>query len=443
MDHAILLAAGTGIDGEQLGLHAKTVIAGVPQLKRLIITAERTGIKRFTVILESGNDGLKETLKNEKRITSEIAWHPAGSPIEFEQKPSLILQSNLIINPSGLSTLVNCEVRNDEAALLVDEFQDAWVKTAEGEGELKTEDYFSRGGRAVGAFVACGSLLEKSISDSMILTSWAKELVGRGSLKSVKLPGDGYWTRLSSDKASVKKAEDLLFSRVGKTATGWISRSINSKVSLPTSRLLVRTPLTPNMISVLLNVIGALCGPFYALGHPVLGALFLEIATILDRCDGEVARVKLMETKRGQWVDTISDQFTVLSFLIGVPVGYYLISKNPLAIILGSVNISIFIFFVVWSFYFLVKYTDSGSLVSYFNVDDVIADKKPSLIRRFITIIRPLSRRNVYALAFLALAIAGGYPWVLGVTTVALVFFLIHQIEDMIKLKKLKPARLE
>ena len=432
MDHAILVAAGTGIDGEKLSLYAKAVIAGISQLKRLIIVAQRAGIKRFTVIFDGDNE-LKESLKNERRIESEIVWHPVGSPIKFERQPALVLQSNLLINPEGLASLINTKVSEDQIALLVDERKGSWVKT---KGDY-IEEVFLDGGRAVGAFVAYGSLLEKAVADSMVLTSWMKEVVGREGVKSIKFK-DGYWTRLSSEEGSVRKAEDLLFSHVGKTATGWISRNINSKVSLPISRILVRTPLTPNMISVLINIVGMFSGPFYALGHPVLGALFLEIATILDRCDGEVARAKLMETKRGQWVDTISDQFTCLSFVIGVPVGYYLLTKNPLAIVLGGLNVGIYIFFLIWSFYFLVKYTDSGSLVSYFNVDKVVGSQNSSIIRKLVTFLRPLSRRNVYALGFLVLAILGGYPWVLGATTVALIVFLIHMIQDIIKLRKLK-----
>ncbi|HEX3033576.1 MAG TPA: CDP-alcohol phosphatidyltransferase family protein, partial [Thermodesulfobacteriota bacterium] len=333
--------------------------------------------------------------------------------------------------------LMSTTVSEDEIALLVDERKDPWVKIKTREDSV--EEMFLDGGRAVGAFVAYGSLLEKAIADSMILTSWTKELVGRGSVKSVKFK-DGYWMRLSSEEGSVKKAEDMLFSYVGKTTTGWISRNINSKISLPISRILVRTRLTPNMISVLINIIGMLSGPFYALGQPVLGALFLEIATILDRCDGEVARAKLMETKRGQWVDTISDQFTVLSFIIGVPVGYYLLTKNPLAIVLGGLNLGIFIFFLTWSFYFLIKYTDSGSLVSYFNVDKVVGDENGSIIRKLVTFLRPLSRRNVYAFGFLILAILGGYPWVLSATSVALTLFLIHLIQDIIRLDRLKSS---
>jgi CDP-L-myo-inositol myo-inositolphosphotransferase len=434
MDHAILVAAGMGVDEEKLGSFGRTVIGGIPQLKRLIITAERAGIRRFTIITEKDDFSLKEEIENDKRIKSEIVWHPLGSPIKFDPTPSIILQSNLVINPAGLSNLMDCDVSEDEIMVLVDENKDAWVKT---KGEI-IEDIFSNGGKMVGAFVAYGSLLEKSILNSMYLKSWVKELVGRERVKFVRF-SNGYWMRLSSDERSVKKAEDLIFSYVGKTDTGWISRNINSKISIPTSRLLVRTPLTPNMISVMINIIGMLSGPFYALGHPVLGALFLQIATILDRCDGEVARVKLMETKRGQWVDTICDQFTVLSFIIGVPVGYYLITKNPIIIVLGSLSVGIFIFFVIWSFYFLVKYTNSGSLVAYYNVDKLIGEENRSFVHKLIGIIRPMARRNFSSLAFLIVAIIGGYPWVLGILCTVSVLFLIHQTEDIIKLRKLRP----
>jgi len=433
MDHAILVAAGTGIDGEKLSLYSGAVLGGISQLQRLVITAERAGIRRFTIITEKLDSSLKNLLKNDKRIKSEISWHQPGAQVKFEHNPSLVLQSNLLTTPTGLSKLINCNVSEYEVAVLVDENKDAWVKTR---GE-NIEDVFASGGKAVGAFVAHGSLLEKAILDSMSLDSWIKELVGRGSVRFIKFK-DGYWMRLTSDEKSLKKAEDLIFSHVGKTETGWLSRNINSKISLPTSRILVRTPLTPNMISIIINLIGMLSGPFYAFGHPVLGAIFLQIATVLDRCDGEVARVKLMETKRGQWVDTISDQFTVFSFIIGLHIGYYSIAKSPIAIVLAVFNLGVFLFFLIWSFYFLSKYTNSGSLVAYFNVDRIIGDERRSYVHKLIGIVRPMSRRNFYSLAFLVLAAIGGYPWVLGTLSAGLLLFLIHQIEDIIKIRKLK-----
>jgi phosphatidylglycerophosphate synthase len=434
MDHAIVVAAGTGIDEEKLNVHGSTVFGSLPQIKRLIITAQRAGIKYFTIITEKDDSSLKELLSGDKRIASDVNWHPLGSEITLDSVPSLILQSNLITTPKALSNFMATECVHNEITVLADVSDDAWVKSGSG----NVADVFSSGGKAVGAFIAEGKLLEKSIMDSMSIRSLVRELISRDRVKLSRF-SDSYWMRLTSDEDSAKKAEDLIFAHVGKTATGWISRNINSKVSLPTSRLLVKTPLTPNMISILINIIGMFCGVFYAIGHPVWGALCMQAATILDRCDGEVARVKLMETQRGQWVDTISDQVTVLSFILGVPIGYYYITKNPVAIILGAINLSIFIFFVIWSFYFLKKYTNSGSLVAYFSVDKLVEGKKPSLMRRLIKLVRPMSRRNFYSLAFLVLAIVGGYPWVLGFTTAALILFLIHQIEDIIKLRTVGP----
>lgn len=435
MHNAILLASGTGIDEEKLSSFGDVVFGAVPQIKRLIITAQRSGITCFSIITEKVDSKLKELLSNDKRITSKIEWIELGSNISLSNSTSLIIQSNLVTTPEALSDFMNQKTRNDEIVLLVDDSKDAFVKTKNN----KIDELYLSGGRAVGALLASGKILEKSIMDSMSLKSLVVELIGRDKVRYTKFK-DGYWMRLSSDKNSAKKAEDLLFSYVGKTATGRISRNINSKISLPTSRLLIRTPLTPNMISILINIIGVLSGPFYALGHPVLGAMFLEVATILDRCDGEVARVKLLETKRGQWIDTISDQFTVFSFIVGLSIGYYFESKNHLAIYLGIYNVGVFVFFLVWSIYFLKRYTNSGSLVSYFDVDKIVGEKNRTIVHKLILFVRPMSRRNFYSLGLLVVAIIGGYPWVLGILTFALTLFLLHLIEDIIKIKKLQTS---
>ncbi len=441
MDHAILVAAGTGIEDESLSSHGSEVFGALPQIKRLVITAQRAGIKSLTIITPPGNNPLKDLLLGDKRIESEIRWHELGTKLPSESDPSLILQSNLLTSPKALKSFIDSdgseqEIRGDEICVLVDMAGDAWIKGDTG----VVSDIFNTGGRAVGAFIASHSLLDKAVTNSMSIKNLVEELVPRDKVRYIKFE-DSYWMRLDSAEDSPKRAEDLLFTTVGKTATGWISRNINSKFSLPTSRLLIKTSLTPNMISVLINVIGALCGVFYAIGHPVIGALCLHAATILDRCDGEVARVKLMETKKGEWVDTISDQFTMLSFIIGVPIGYYFTSNNPIALVLGGINISIFTFFVIWSFYFLTRYTNSGSLVAYFDVDKLVEVKDTSFMRKLIKIVRPMGRRNVYSLGFLLLAIFGGYPWVLGATTLGAVLFLLHQLEDILKLRKINPDK--
>jgi len=436
MDHAIVVAAGTGIEDTDLSTYGSTVFGSLPQIKRLVITAQRAGIGHFTIITEDSDSSLKELLAHDNRIESDIDWASIDDEIKLESIPYLLIQSNLLTTPQALSNFMDSEINQDEILILTDTSDDARIKTK----EPVVEDMYPSGGRTVGAFIVSGKLLEKYLSDSKSVKKIVSELAGKEKAKYKDFSGK-YWMRLTEDTDSAKKALDLIFNYVGKTATGWISRNINSKFSLPTSRLLVKTPLTPNMISIGINIIGSLCGIFYAIGHPVIGALFMHIATVLDRCDGEVARVKLMETKKGQWVDTISDQATVLSFLLGVPIGYYLISNDPIALVLGGINIFIFTFFVIWSFYFLTRYTNSGSLVAYFEVDKLVEPQKTSFIRKIIKIVRPLGRRNVYSLAFIFIAIVGGYPWVLGITTVAAILFFIHQFEDIIKLRRIKPDK--
>jgi len=436
MDQAIIFADGVGIDGVDLKSFSYTSIVGVPQLNRLAIVAQRAGISKITIVIDEIENPAVKTLERDKRIDSEINWHISGTTLELTSNPYLVLQSNLVITPQNLSKLLeygkNNSLENDGLLILIDESEGPSVKI----NGSYIEEGFLRCGKAVGAFICNGKDLEASINKSVGLKDYTDKNINLGKSKYLNISGEGYWFHLSPCVESSIKAERMLFSNVGKTATGWISRNINSRFSLPTSRILAKTPLTPNMISILINIIGILSGPFLILGHPVIGSLFLYIATIFDRCDGEVARVKLMETRRGQWVDTISDQFTVFSFFVGVSVGYYLISDSIWPLVLGAINLSIFFFFLVWSFYYLANYTDSGSLVSYFTIDKYVDNEKRSLIRKIILFLRPMSRRNFYAMGFLVVSIIGGYPWLLCILTVAMLLVFIHVIEDIIKIQR-------
>lgn len=437
MDQAIIFAHGKGIDGVELDQATKTSLVGVNQLVRLIIIAQRAGINKFIIVSDPGDSKLIKNLCSDRRINSEIEIHPYGNSIELDPNNYLVLQSNLVITPQNINSLIDrskIDITNAKGNLLLIERSDEKCVKLNGDN---IEEGFIDCGKALGAFVGYGKNLEKLVDSSICINSYIKENINSGQARFVSIPEGGYWYHLKPGSESAKTAEEILFSNVGKTATGWISRNINSKFSLPTSSILVKTPLTPNMISVLINIIGMLSGPFLAFGHPVLGAFLMHLATILDRCDGEVARVKLMESKRGQWVDTISDQFTVFSFFVGLTIGYYRLTDSIVPIVLGVFNLSVFIFFLIWSFYYLKNYTSSGSLVSYFTVDKYDSEKS-SLVRRFILFLRPMSRRNFYSLGFLVVSIIGGYPWMLGFLSFAMLLFLIHLIEDIININKFR-----
>jgi len=412
MKQALIIASGIGIIGEELNLYPQLNVSEVLQLKRLLINSERAGINRFTIFCDESSKLSLLKISNDMRIQSQIEFVCENDGFKFEDGFAYVLQSNLLTYYTTIKAFIESSEKESGNTILSDNEDNTY-------GLLR---------------------LKKTDINKIRKTGDLTQILGGKSKSPIKnLPiSDGYMMNLSSTKESLDEAKDLIFSNVGKTATGWIAININGRISLPLSRQLVKTSLTPNMVSVLINVIGVLSGPFYALGHPVIAALCMQIATILDRCDGEVARVKLMETKRGQWVDTISDQVSMLSFYIGLPIGYYILAQSNWIIVVGIINVLFFIFFIAWSFYFLLKYTDSGSLVAYMDVDNFIDEKKTTPVRKFISFLRPLGRRNVYSLAFLVLAIVGGTKYVFIFASIGITFFFLHVLEDIIKLSKIK-----
>ena len=70
MDHAIVVAAATGIEDTNLNGYGSIEFGALPQIKRLVITAQRAGIEHFTIITEDSDSPLKDLLANDKRIES-------------------------------------------------------------------------------------------------------------------------------------------------------------------------------------------------------------------------------------------------------------------------------------------------------------------------------------------------------------------------------------
>ena len=98
----------------------------------------------------------------------------------------------------------------------------------------------------------------------------------------------------------------------------------NRRMSLPISVALIRTPLTANQLSVLLVAIGLYSAWLFSLGHYQTGVLAAGLslaASILDGCDGEIARLKYQESALGCWIETIGDYSYYLAIFIGLTIG--------------------------------------------------------------------------------------------------------------------------
>ena len=98
----------------------------------------------------------------------------------------------------------------------------------------------------------------------------------------------------------------------------------NRRISLPISVALIRTPLTPNQLSVALVAIGFYSAWLFSLGHYWTGVLaaFLSLAaSVLDGCDGEIARLKYQESALGCWIETFGDYSYYIAIFVGLTIG--------------------------------------------------------------------------------------------------------------------------
>ena len=90
-------------------------------------------------------------------------------------------------------------------------------------------------------------------------------------------------------------------------------------------KIIYRTNITPNQVTITSIVFGIIAGVIYATGSPLsglYGALSFMIYNILDCSDGQLARLKKNGTHAGRIVDGIADYISAAAVFIGLIIGY-------------------------------------------------------------------------------------------------------------------------
>ena len=98
----------------------------------------------------------------------------------------------------------------------------------------------------------------------------------------------------------------------------------NRRISVPISIALIRTPLTANQLSLMLVALGLYAAWLFSIGHywtGVLGGFLSLAASVLDGCDGEIARLKYQESALGCWIETAGDYSYYIAIFAGLTVG--------------------------------------------------------------------------------------------------------------------------
>ena len=123
---------------------------------------------------------------------------------------------------------------------------------------------------------------------------------------------------------------------------GVVDRHFNRKCSRPLTQLLLKTPLTPNVITLLAMSIGLAAAAAFAYGGyaaGIVGAVLFQCAVVVDCCDGEVARIKRLESPFGDRLDVLADNVVHLAIVGGITWTAYR-EEGSLYLVLGLLAVA-------------------------------------------------------------------------------------------------------
>jgi len=132
--------------------------------------------------------------------------------------------------------------------------------------------------------------------------------------------------RYVSERGDIPRCERWLLLGSGKSRDGFVSRYLNRPISRAVSRFLLKTPMTPNIWTLLITLFPMIGLLFLIRGDYtgfVVGAALYQVHSILDGCDGEIARAKYLNSGQGPGLDAFGDLIALLLFSLGLGLGLF------------------------------------------------------------------------------------------------------------------------
>lgn len=124
-----------------------------------------------------------------------------------------------------------------------------------------------------------------------------------------------------TDSEDISRVEKALYLGLIKETESFMSRHVERKISLSITRRLINTSITPNQMSLISIGIGLIGGYFLSfpkISLQVLGSFLFLWHSILDGCDGEIARLKYMESRWGGLLDFWGDNVVHSAVFLGI-----------------------------------------------------------------------------------------------------------------------------
>lgn len=334
----VILAAGRGSRLSRSDSKPLTPLLGVPLIERTMRTALMGGATEFIVVTGYKADFVRDfvtrlgrDLSVPVRVVHNPEWEELGNGrslwharAALADGPFLLLMADHLFEAEALLRLREAEVPSEGLLLAVDrgldrddiDLEDV-TKVLEEEGKIRAigkelADYNAFDSGLFLCTPAIFGALERAFGEGQSgLSAAVMQLAAEGRARTVDITGI-FWADVDDERAFQRAEEGLLCRVRGKTNDGPVSRLLNRPISIRISRHLARTPVTPNQISLAcfaLSVVAAGLMLYPAYLALLAGGLLAQFASIVDGCDGEIARLKFQGSAYGGWLDAVLDRY--------------------------------------------------------------------------------------------------------------------------------------
>jgi phosphatidylglycerophosphate synthase len=283
-------------------------IYGRTLLERAITNCQRNGISK--IFVEAGEHRSSELAEAMGQFYGRPNVEIVGSMDALSADgrvnptaPCVVLEGNVIFTAAQLRNLIS---KSEEAASRV-----IRLKAHDGDDGSITAGPFYR------------------IVDS-------NELARQGSTSSpIEIPSNRYLPFAlngrpeDAEEAETRLARALRFETIA--TDGLLARLIDRKISWRLSRPLARIGISPNTVTLANTLLGFGCAALFAstsYWQRVLGAFLFLVAVTIDGVDGEVARLRMAESKAGARLDRITDNIVHIAIFTGLMIGCHRITGS-------------------------------------------------------------------------------------------------------------------
>lgn len=350
--HAVILAAGNSTRFKAEGTMLPKVllkVGGLRLLERSILTLQAAGIEHFRVVIGDFSDQIVKAMSKIKRLQSlDIEYVKAenyhlgnGASLAagagVVEEPFLLTMSDHIFSTDTIKDFVKqVKLRPAFPSLACDsdiegvfDLDDA-TKVLASDGRIvainkELEDYNLID---IGLFYFPEGfgprIKEKMEAGAHSVSNIVGQFMNEEGMRVDPIE-NATWQDVDNP-SMLAEAERRLLKSLTKETDGWVSKNINRFFSTRISLFLSRFGVTPNQMTTFVFFF-TLLGAWYASTGEylwiALGGLIFQIASILDGCDGELARLGFKGSQFGAWYDTLTDNLRYILFFAALGIGGY------------------------------------------------------------------------------------------------------------------------